>query len=150
MKRAFSLTIGVALLAATTSAGQAQGPQAPPPKAIRIFEENVKAGKGPAHEKVEAAWVRAFARAKWPGAYIGMKTIAGLPQVWFVELHDSMASIEKLEKDTEKMTALTAETDLLGAQDGELLTGVRTILATYREDLSYLPPNDTPHPKLRY
>ena len=130
-------------------AAQAQAP-APPPKVIRIFEENVKVGKNAAHEKLETNWAKAFARAKWSGQDLAMKTIAGPPQAWFIEPHDSMASIEKLAKETEKMTALTAETDLLSAQDGELLTGVRTIIATYREDLSYLPGNTAPLPKMRY
>jgi len=128
---------------------QAQAP-APPPKVIRIFEENVKVGKVPAHEKLEINWTKTWVAGKWPGQSLAMKTIAGPPQAWFIEPHDSMTSIEKLARDTEKMTALTAQTDLLSAQDGELLTGVRTIIATYREDLSYLPANALPVPKLRY
>jgi hypothetical protein len=127
-----------------------QGTPPPPPAVIRIFEENVKVGKNAVHEKLETNWVKAFAAAKWPGQTLAMKTIAGPPQAWFIEPHESMASVEKLAKDTEKMTALTAQTDLLSAQDGDLLTGVRTIIATYRADLSYLPSNAMPVPKLRY
>ena len=149
MKGACCFTMCFVLLLAGAMALQAQAPAAPP-KAIRIFEENVKVGKAPAHEKVESNWTKAFARAKWPGQYIGMKTIAGPPQAWFIEPHDSMASIEKLDKDTEKMTALVAETDVLSAQDGELVGSARTILATYREDISYLPPNTAPVAKMRY
>jgi len=129
---------------------QAQQGMPSPPAVIRIFEENVKVGKIAAHEKLETNWMKTFAAAKWPGQILAMKTIAGPPQAWFIEPHESMASVEKLEKDTEKMTALTAQTDLLSAQDGELLTGMRTIIATYRADLSYLPANAPPVPKLRY
>jgi hypothetical protein len=128
---------------------QAQAPT-PPPKVLRIFEENVKVGKNAAHEKLETSWAKTWAAAKWPGQSLAMKTIAGQPQAWFIEPHDSMASIENLNRAAAKMTALTAQTDLLSAQDGELLTGVRTIIATYREDLSYLPANAPPVPKLRY
>lgn len=147
MKRSFCYATWVGVLLAAVA--QAQAP-APPPKVIRIFEENVKVGKDAAHQKVESNWTKAFANAKWPGQTLAMKTIAGPPQAWFVEPHESMASIDKLEHDTEKMTALTAQTDLLAAQDGELLTGVRRMIATYREDLSYLPANGLPVPKLRY
>jgi hypothetical protein len=147
MKRTLCYAMCVGVLRAAVP--RAQTP-APPPKVIRIFEENVKVGKAAAHEKVETNWTKAFASAKWPGQSLAMKTIAGPPQAWFIEPHESMASIEKLSNDTEKMTALTAQTDLLSAQDGELLTGVRTIIATYREDLSYLPANGLPVPKLRY
>jgi len=45
---------------------------------------------------------------------------------------------------------IRAQTDLLSAQDGDLLTGVRTIIATYREDLTYLPATALPVPTLRY
>ena len=81
MKGAFCFTMCFVLLLTGAMALQAQAPAAPP-KAIRIFEENVKVGKAPAHEKVESNWTKAFARAKWPGQYIGMKTIAGPPQAW--------------------------------------------------------------------
>src|SRR5437867_932151 len=103
----------------------AQAQQAPPPPAVlHIFEETVKVGKVPAHEKLETRWAKTLADGKWPGQSLAMKTIAGVQQAWFVTPHESMASIEKLAKDAEKLTALTAQTDLLAAQDGELLTGV--------------------------
>lgn len=148
MKRLFCYATGVGVLLAAVA--QAQTPAPPPPNVIRIFEENVKVGKGAAHEKVEINWTKAFANAKWPGQTLAMKSIAGPPQAWFIEGHDSMASIEKLENDTNKMTTLTAQTDLLSAQDGELLTGVRTMIATYRADLSYIPAGSLPVPKMRY
>ena len=62
-----------------------------------------------------------------------------------------MAAVEKLDQDVEKMSAaFTAQNDALMTQDGELLTGVRTIIATYRDDISYLPAGAPPVPKLRY
>src|SRR5205807_1873388 len=111
---------------------------------LRIFEENVKAGKGPAHEKSETAWAKMWTSQKYPGQSLAMKTIAGAPQAWFIEPHDSMASIEKLDKDIEKMTALSAQNDAMSAQEGDLLTGTRTMIAVYRPDLSYLPSNALP------
>ena len=95
---------------------QAQAP-APPPNVLRIFEENVKVGKSAAHDKHEANWVKAWAAGKHPGQSLAMKTIAGPPQAWFIEGHESMAAVEKLEKDLEKMTALSAQNDLLLAQE---------------------------------
>lgn len=147
MKRTFCYAMWVGVLLAAVA--QAQAP-APPPKVIAIFEENVKVGKDAAHEKLESNWARTWVNAKWPGQTLAMKTIAGPSQAWFVEPYESMASFEKLQHDTDKMTALTAQTDLLSAQDGELLTGARRIIATYREDLSYLPANGLPVPRLRY
>ena len=130
---------------------QAQQPAAPPPPSvIRIVEENVKVGKEPAHEKVEINWARAFAAAKVPTQILAMKSIAGPPQAWFITPFDSMAAVETLSRAQDKMTAFNAQNDMFAAQDAEILTGGRSILATYRADLSYLPANSAPVPKMRY
>ncbi|MEO7136682.1 MAG: hypothetical protein ABI037_03100 [Gemmatimonadales bacterium] len=47
------------------------------PKVLLIFREQVKPGKDSAHEKVEAGWPRAFAKAKWPTNYLAMTTMTG-------------------------------------------------------------------------
>jgi hypothetical protein len=150
MKRAFRYSAWVAVSFAVVSL-RAQQPAGPPPPAVlQIFEETVKVGKVPAHEKLETRWTKTLVDGKWPGQTLAMKTIAGAQQAWFVTPHESMASIEKLAKDAEKMTALTAQTDLLSAQDADLVSGVRSMFATYRSDISYLPANSVPVPKLRY
>ena len=129
---------------------QAQQPPAPPPNVIRIFEENVKPGKEPAHEKIETGWARAFAAAKVPVQILAMKAIAGPPQAWFISAFDSMAAMEKASRDQEKMTAFMAQNDSYAGQDADVLSGSRSIIATYRSDISYLPADSLPVPKLRY
>jgi len=128
---------------------QAQAPGAPP-KVLRIIEETVKVGKGPAHEKLETTWSRTAAAGKWPGGSIGMKAIAGPPVAWWIEGYDSMAALEKNMQDSDKTPGYTAQNDQLSMQDGDNVSGTRTIIATYREDLSYVPANAPPVPKLRY
>lgn len=140
----------VAVLFAVVSVRAQQPAAPPPPPVLQIFEETVKVGKVPAHEKLETRWTKTLVDAKWPGQTIAMKTIAGAQQAWFITPHQSMASIEKLAKDVEKMAALNAQTDLLTAQDAEFVSGVRSIFATYRSDISYVPANSVPVPKLRY
>jgi len=148
MTRAFRYSAWAVVLFGAVA--RAQQPAPPPPAVLQIFEETVKVGKLPAHEKLETRWAKTLVDGKWPGSSLAMKTIAGAQQAWFVTPHESMASIEKLSKDADKLTALTAQTDLLTAQDGELLTGVRSMFAVYRPELSYLPANSVPVPKLRY
>ncbi len=140
MKKSVFLFVAACLLLSAGSLALAQE-QAPsgPPKVLQIFREEVKPGKGAAHEKVEAGWPRAFANAKSPTHYFAMVSVTGPSEAWFVTGFDSLAAWEKDRLDTEKNTALTAELDQLGEKDGELLSGVRSIVATYREDLSYRP-----------
>ena len=107
------------------------------PKVLEIGIEQIKPGKGTAHEKNEAGWPRAFASAKSPTYYVAMTAVTGTNQVWFLSGFDSMAAIEKDTKSNEKNAALTAETNQLGEKDGEFLSGARGIVANYREDLSY-------------
>jgi len=106
---------------------------------LRIFREEVKPGMGEAHEKVEANYVHAVARAKFPVHYLALSSLSGTNEVWFVEAHDSYASIEKAEAAIDKLPALKQELGQIGAQDGGLLTGGRTLTLAFREGLSYRP-----------
>src|ERR1700693_2302328 len=59
-----------------------------PPKMIRIFREEIKQGKDAAHEKVEAAYVRAFSKVNYVN-YFALVPLTGPNETWFVEAHDS-------------------------------------------------------------
>lgn len=110
-----------------------------PAKVIRIFREEVKPGRAAAHEKNESAWAQAFARAGYGAHYVALTSMSGPPEAWFIEPHDTFASIEKADKDVEKNAALVAEVEALSARDGDLLSASRGLMARYREDLSYRP-----------
>jgi len=136
MKKSTCGLLEACLLLSCAALGFAQQPPGPP-KVLRIYREEVKPGRNPAHEKVEAAWARANRAGKSPAHYIGMTSVSGPNEAWFLEGHDSFASIEQADQYTEKNPALKADTDRLSQQDGELLSGLRAVIATYREDLSY-------------
>ena len=140
MKKSVFLFVAACLFLSTTLLALAQE-RAPsgPPKVIQIYREEVKPGKGAAHEKMEAAWPRAFANAKSPTHYLAITSVTGPSEAWFVTGFDSLAAWEKDRLETEKNTALTTQLDQLGEKDGELLSGARSIVANYREDLSYRP-----------
>ena len=114
---------------------QAQSPE--PPHILRIFREDIKSGKGLAHVRVESAYARAFSKSGYPW-YLGLGSITGTTQAWFLESHDSWESLEKAIHTTEA-EPLKSTLDQLDVQDGELRTGERQMIATYQKDLSYLP-----------
>src|SRR5437879_12745729 len=68
-----------------------------------------------------------------------MVSVTGPSEAWFVSGFDSLAAWEKDRLDNEKNAVLTAQLDQPGEEDGEVVSGVRSIVARYREDLSYLP-----------
>ena len=80
--RKCSLIIPFALmpLASPPASAQFFGPTAPPPKVMRVYIEEVKPGKGAAHEKVEATWVQTLAQAKDPSHYFAMTSASGPAQ----------------------------------------------------------------------
>ncbi len=128
------LTVGAAGVAGaqTTSADA-------PAKVIRILREEVKPARGSAHEKHEAGWPAAFAKANYSVHYIAMTSMSGPSEAWFIEPHDSFASLERADQEAEKNPTMQAELEALLPREGEFLSGGRAILARYREDLSYRP-----------
>ncbi len=65
-----------------------------PAKVIRILREEVKPARGGVHEKHEAGWPAAFAKANYSVHYLAMASMSGPSEAWFIEPHDSFASLE--------------------------------------------------------
>lgn len=136
MKKTLFLLVAVCLFLSTPLATAGEERKGPP-KVLMIIREDVKVGKGAAHEKVEIGYVRAFAKANWPEHYLAMTSVSGAPEAWFVVGYDSFAGIEKERKELEKASTLSADLEKLDAQDADAISGVRRIIALYRDDLSY-------------
>jgi hypothetical protein len=111
----------------------------PAPNVLQIYREMVKPGRTAAHEKVEMGWPRAFRASKNPSYYIGMTSLTGPAEAWFVAGYPSYEAWEKESKAQAEDATLTAETNRLSAVDGELLENVRSITAHYRDDMSHRP-----------
>jgi hypothetical protein len=103
-----------------------------PPKVLRIFVEDVKEGKDVGHEKSESAFMEAAAKANYPANILGMTSMTGSPQAWFLEAHDTFESISKAEQ-----TLDTSEFQTLDALDAEFRSGSHSWIAVYRPDISY-------------
>jgi hypothetical protein len=120
----------------------------PPPKVLQIYREEIKPGKAPAHEVVEAGWPKAFAAAKWPTHYLAAASVTGPSEAWFMTGFESFAAWETDTQNIDKNAVLKKEVDQLEAKDGELRSGGRSLVASYREDLSNSFNVDLP--KMRY
>lgn len=111
--------------------------QSDPPPIIKIVREDMKPGKSVAHERIESAYARAFAKSKFPN-YIGWEAMSGQTQAWFVEGYADYAGIEAASK-VANTEPLKTTLDQLDVQDSELRTGERTMIASYQKDMSYVP-----------
>ncbi|HSB35863.1 MAG TPA: hypothetical protein VLH41_03250 [Thermoanaerobaculia bacterium] len=141
MKKTMGLIGTACLLVSAIPRAAAEEPP-PPPKILQIFREEVKPGKAAAHEKVEAGWPRAFAKANWPTRYLALTSLTGPMEAWFAIGFDSFAAWEKDTKATEANKALSAELEKLSVADAECISGGRGLVAIHREDLGFGPNAD--------
>lgn len=141
MKRYLAAFFAISLFLAGAAHALAQAtPSTPggPPKVLQIFREEVRVGKGAAHEKFEAeGFVQTFAKANWPTHYLAMTTISGPSEAWFLTPYDSFEAWEKDRQATEKAPGLLGQLDRLGEKDAEFITNGRSIVAILRPELSY-------------
>lgn len=139
MRRIVAIAMLLALAIPVVAVAQTSDYTMHPPKVLVIGREDVKPGRGPAHEKSEAAWTQAFVRAQWPAHFLGMSAISGPGQVWFCTGYDSFADMEKDNQAGEKSAAITAALNQYGPAETDFLSGSRQLIATYKEDLSHRP-----------
>lgn len=133
------------LLGGVGIAAAQQAPQAPP-KVLVITREFVKPGRGGiTHEKVENAYVQAFARAKWPIHYVGMNSLSGKSRALFFTGYDSLEDWEKDSMAIQKDPALSAALDHTGLVDGDLLESTDATTFVYRPEYSLQPNADLAH-----
>lgn len=131
------------LLAGLTvvSAGPAlaQGNQAAdaPPAILRIGREEVKPGKGAAHEVIETNWNAAYAKAKLPVSILGMTSMSGPGEAWWLQGFGSWEDLEAFNKAAGANETWSAEDQKFAAQDGELLNRSSGIILSYRPAMSY-------------
>jgi hypothetical protein len=112
--------------------------EAPAPKVLMVVREQIKEGREAAHAKAEEAWPRIFQKGNVTTHYVGMTAESGPSEAWFLEPYDSFGGMEKARAEIAQ-SPLAADLEVANVQDGELRTGSRTLLAVFRNDLSYHP-----------
>jgi hypothetical protein len=120
----------------------------PTPPILVIYREEVRPGKGAAHEANETAWAAAYSGAEAPVRWLGMTTIAGPSEAWFLSGHASFEAMQNASDAVEQNAALRSQSDRFSGNETELLSRTSTIIARYRPALSYQP--DARLPDMRY
>ncbi|MBI3404287.1 MAG: hypothetical protein HY046_02395 [Acidobacteria bacterium] len=135
--KSFRALLLISLLFCMTAPLLAQDTAAP--ALIQVFREEVKPGRGPAHSKLEASWAQTVAKGNSPQRYVALTTLTGPTEAWFISGYASMEAWEKDNKAAESNTALGTQLDQLSHQETDILSGTRSFVARYREDLSHRP-----------
>jgi hypothetical protein len=126
----------LALCFALSFAAAAQVPPEPP-KVLRVVREIIRPGRAAAQERLGAILAHAKARGKYPVNFLALSAVTGDEESWTLESHDSFASVENADTFVEKTPALKWSLGQYEAQDGELVSARRRMIAAYRKDLSY-------------
>ncbi|MEK6409424.1 MAG: hypothetical protein AABN34_21075 [Acidobacteriota bacterium] len=137
MKKSLLFVFALCMFVSTAlEAAAQQAAPTGPPKVLSIFREEIKAGRGAAHEKLETGYVRAFQKAKWPVYSLAMTAAYGGTDAWFVSAYDSFAALQKDRENFAKNSQVSADFDRLDAMDAEFRSGQRTILCVLNEELT--------------
>src|SRR5256885_938086 len=128
------VTLFMVLVGGTTAF--AQSLPTSQPNVIQIYREEVKVGHEADHAKTEAGWPAAFEKAKSPYFHIGLASLTGPTEAWFVVPFDSHSAIADSLKRRSDDPILAAELARLQRADAEHITSVRSIQAVARKDLS--------------
>lgn len=110
-----------------------------PPKVLTIIREEVKPGKAIAHQQHEAAWTQAFVKAKYTTPALGLTSVTGNAEAWFIVGFDSFAAMEKDSERMEKDAAIHSVNTSFGPKESDFLEGSRTMTARFRPEFSYKP-----------
>lgn len=94
------------------------------------------------HRRLGAASVSSYADAGIPVNVVGMTAITGRPETWLIEMHDSFAGIEDVDKTLRPLVPFAAM-DYTDQLSGDILAGSRSLIAVYRPGFSYRPEQAT-------
>ena len=133
--RKASLSMALVCLAVVPAAAQDQGTG--PGKVMVILREEIKPARIAAHERAESAYPRAFRAAKVPVYYVGMRTLTGSPEAWFISSYQSYEAYEQENDLIDKNAALGKQLERADDGDAPFRTGQSNMILELKEDLSY-------------
>lgn len=130
-----------ALLAPLRASAQGSTAKSPS-KVVMMRYEEVKPGAAAMHDRIEAEYMRSVERAADRNYHIALSSVTGPTAAMVIEGYDSYTAIEESRRHVEDSVTLRGELDTWDEPHGKLLNSSRTMLGTYREDLSYRPDID--------
>lgn len=135
-KTVLGLTL-LALVAATSDEALAQGMPTSQPKFLTIYREHVKMGRAADHSKWESGWPAAYAKAKSPSTYLGLVSLTGPAEAWYLIPSVSQAAFGEMLAREDADAALRAELDRLSRGDAEFVSDSNGLQALARPELSH-------------
>src|SRR4051794_14266689 len=118
MRKLF-IAVVVSTLALCLAAPAQEANHHAPPKYITIQVEHVKAGRNAAHNKLEANWTASIKKAGMKTNYLGLVSLSGPTEAWWISGFDSLAAIEASNKEADDNATMTAVSDKMEALDAE-------------------------------
>ena len=118
------------------STAPAQGLPKSQPKLLTVTREEVKIGHNEQHSKHEAGFSAALEKAKSTHYYIGMSSLTGPNEAWYISRWESHAAVGESMKQDDKDPVLSAELARLSLADSQYINGSRTIQAVATPELS--------------
>jgi hypothetical protein len=131
-----SLTL-LAFVAGSAVSALAQSMPTTQPKFLHIVREKVKMGRTAEHSKWEAGWPAAFEKAKSPYTYLGLVSITGPAEAWYLIPFASQAAYGESLGFEAANAALSAELDRLSKGDAEFVSEADALQAIARPELSH-------------
>lgn len=132
-----SFLVGLAVGAGSPALAQMPAAADGPPAILRIGREEVRASKDALHEANEVNWALAYAKTKMPNGWIGMTSMTGPSEYWYLNGYASWEAMEKANKADEANEAWTAESRKFSAVDSDILSRNSASIASYRPAMSY-------------
>ena len=140
-RQVLTILAGCVAMSATPAQAQ-QAALSAPPQVLKIEREWVKPGKTAGHEKVEAEFPKAAARAKDQWNWLAMESETGPGQLWAMIALRSFDDWQKSEDTLGSNTTFNAAIDELNDRDANFRLRDDTLAAVYDESLSYRPDAD--------
>jgi hypothetical protein len=110
-----------------------------PPKILNIVREEVKPGKTVAHTQHEVGWSQGYAKAKYTTQYLGLLSVTGSSEAWWLTGFKSFADLEKDNENQSKNAAIRNVNETFSVKESEYLENARAMTARFRPELSYNP-----------
>jgi len=139
MRRSIGVPASAFLVVAALTPARAQLPAGPtaPPLIVQRYREMVKVGRGSAHEANEHAWAAAVAKSKIPVYTVGMTSMTGANDAWFIQGYPSFKALEDINAAFENDKELTAAVSTFVVKDGDHVSDAVGSIWVLRQDLSY-------------
>ena len=132
-----SFLVGLAVGAGSPAMAQMPAAADGPPAILRIGREEVRASRDPVHEANETNWALAYAKTKMQNGWLGMTSMTGPSEFWYLNGYASWEEMEKANKADEANEAWTTESKKYSALDSDVLSRNSSSIASYRPAISY-------------